>query len=118
MRKIGLTIAAAAAVLTSLVAPVNAGCRSVTKIFESDSRTVTQKTKVCDNSGSEASASQSGKGSGSHGSGSQDSGSQGSGSQSGKRVIVVIRPVRPVFVPVRPLFVRPAVQTLELRRQL
>ena len=46
MRKIGLTIAAAAAVLTSLVAPVNAGCRSVTKIFESDSRTVTQKTKV------------------------------------------------------------------------
>ena len=113
MRKIGLTIAAAAAVLTSLVAPVNAGCRSVTKIFESDSRTVTQKTKVCDNSGSEASSSQSGKGSG-----SQGSGSQGSGSQSGKRVIVVIRPVRPVFVPVRPLFVRPAVQTLELRRQL
>ena len=78
MRKIGLTIAAAAAVLTSLVAPVNAGCRSVTKIFESDSRTVTQKTKVCDNSGSEASASQSGKGSGSHGSGSQGSGSLGS----------------------------------------
>ena len=68
MRKIGLTIAAAAAVLTSLVAPVNAGCRSVTKIFESNSRTVTQKTKVCDNSGSEASSSQSGKGSGSHGS--------------------------------------------------
>lgn len=113
MRKFGLTIAAAAAVLTSLVAPVNAGCRSVTKIFESDSRTVTQKTKVCDNSGSEASSSQSGKGSG-----SQGSGSQGSGSQNGKRVIVVIRPVRPVFVPVRPLFVRPAVQTLELRRQL
>jgi hypothetical protein len=74
MRKIGLTIAAAAAVLTSFVAPANAGCKSVTKIFESGSRTVTQKVKVCDNSGSEANDSQGGKG----------SGSQGSGSQSGK----------------------------------
>lgn len=43
MRKIGLSIAAAAAVLTSFVAPANAGCKSVTKIFESGSRTVTQK---------------------------------------------------------------------------
>ena len=67
MRKIGLTIAAAAAVLTSFVAPANAGCKSVTKIFESGSRTVTQKIKVCDNSGSEANDSQGGKGSASQG---------------------------------------------------
>jgi hypothetical protein len=71
MRKIWLTIAAAAAVLTSFAAPANAGCKSVTKIFESGSRTVTQKTKVCDNSGSEANDSQAGKGSSSQGKGSQ-----------------------------------------------
>ena len=69
MRKTGLTIAAAAAVLTSFVAPANAGCKSVTKIFESGSRTVTQKIKVCDNSGSEANDSQGGKGSASQGNG-------------------------------------------------
>ena len=93
MRKIGLTIAAAAAVLTSFVAPANAGCKSVTKIFESGSRTVTQKTKVCDNSGSEANDSQAGKG----------SASQGSGSPNSRRVIILLRPVP---VPVRPIFVR------------
>lgn len=91
MRKIGLTIAAAAAVLTSFVAPANAGCKSVTKIFESGSRTVTQKIKVCDNSGSEANDSQGGKG----------SASQGKDSQNSKRVIILLRPV-----PVRPIFVR------------
>jgi hypothetical protein len=117
MRKIGLTIAAAAAVLTSFVAPANAGCKSVTKIFESGSRTVTQKLKVCDNSGSEANDSQGGKGSASQGNGSQSgkgSASQGNGSQSGKGsasqgngsqnrrpVIILLRPV-----PVRPIFVR------------
>ena len=87
MRKIGLTIAAAAAVLTSFVAPANAGCKSVTKIFESGSRTVTQKIKVCDNSGSEANDSQGGKGSASQGNGSQSgkgSASQGNGSQTAK----------------------------------
>ena len=91
MRKIGLTIAAAAAVLTSFVAPANAGCKSVTKIFESGSRTVTQKIKVCDNSGSEANDSQGGKG----------SASQGNGSQNRRPVIILLRPV-----PVRPIFVR------------
>jgi hypothetical protein len=104
MRKIGLTIAAAAAVLTSFVAPANAGCKSVTKIFESGSRTVTQKTKVCDNSGSEANDSQGGKGSSSQGNGSQSgngSASQGNGSPNSRRVIILLRPV-----PVRPIFVR------------
>jgi hypothetical protein len=104
MRKIGLTIAAAAAVLTSFVAPANAGCKSVTKIFESGSRTVTQKLKVCDNSGSEANDSQGGKGSASQGNGSQSgkgSASQGNGSQNRRPVIILLRPV-----PVRPIFVR------------
>ena len=104
MRKTGLTIAAAAAVLTSFVAPANAGCKSVTKIFESGSRTVTQKIKVCDNSGSEANDLQGGKGSASQGKDSQSakgSASQGSGSQNSKRVIILLRPV-----PVRPIFVR------------
>ena len=104
MRKIWLTIAAAAAVLTSFAAPANAGCKSVTKIFESGSRTVTQKTKVCDNSGSEANDSQAGKGSSSQGKGSQSgkgSASQGNGSPNSRRVIILIRPV-----PVRPIFVR------------
>ena len=97
MRKIGLTIAAAAAVLTSFVAPANAGCKSVTKIFESGSRTVTQKIKVCDDSGSEANDSQGGKGSASQGNGSQsDSAPTGS-----RAVIILLRPV-----PVRPIFVR------------
>lgn len=49
MIKLGLTIAAAAAVLTTLVTPVNAGCRTITKSVETDDRTITQKTKVCDN---------------------------------------------------------------------
>jgi hypothetical protein len=50
MMKLGFTIAAAAVVLTAFVAPVNAGCRTITKTVETAERTVTQKTKVCDNS--------------------------------------------------------------------
>jgi hypothetical protein len=49
MIKLGFTIAAAAAVLAAFVAPVNAGCRTITKSVETDDRTITQKTKVCDN---------------------------------------------------------------------
>jgi hypothetical protein len=104
MRKIGFTIAAAATVLTAFAAPANAGCKSVTKIFESGSRTVTQKIKVCDNSGSEANDSQGGKGSASQGSGPQSSkgsASQGNGSQNRRPLILLLRPV-----PVRPVFVR------------
>lgn len=50
MMKLGFTIAAAAVVLTAFVAPVNAGCRTITKTVETAERTVSQKTKVCDNS--------------------------------------------------------------------
>ena len=49
MIKLGFTIAAATAVLAAFVAPVNAGCRTITKSVETDDRTITQKTKVCDN---------------------------------------------------------------------
>jgi hypothetical protein len=50
MIKLGFTLAAAAGVLAALVVPVNAGCKTITKSVETDDRTVTQKTKVCDNS--------------------------------------------------------------------
>jgi len=50
MMKLGFTIAPAAVVLTAFVAPVNAGCRTITKTVETAERTVSQKTKVCDNS--------------------------------------------------------------------
>ena len=77
MLKFGFTIAAAAAVLTALVAPVNAGCKTITKSVETDDRTITQKTKVCDNS------------------------SEGKGTQKRPQVIVVPLVLRPP--PPRPL---------------
>jgi hypothetical protein len=50
MMKLGFTLAVAVVVLTAFIAPVNAGCKTITKSVETDDRTVTQKTKVCDNS--------------------------------------------------------------------
>jgi hypothetical protein len=49
MIKLGFTMAAATVVLAAFVAPVNAACRTITKSVETDERTITQKTKVCDN---------------------------------------------------------------------
>jgi hypothetical protein len=86
MIKLGFTIAAAAAVLTALVAPVNAGCKTITKSVETDDRTITQKTKVCDNS------------------------SEGKGTQNRPQVIIV-QPVQRV-----PLIVRPAPRPILLVR--